>query len=95
VLDNRVLWKVCGPEREGERGSNRSVTSSLLGSSLCSFLYHEAPHYVIFSSLHWSFVIAFSPDIIKMIKSRRMRWVGHVACMGENKNTYRVLVGEI
>jgi hypothetical protein len=28
-----------------------------------------------------------------MIKSRRMRWAGHVARMGEKKNAYRLLVG--
>jgi hypothetical protein len=27
-----------------------------------------------------------------MIKSRRMRWVGHVALMGEKNNAYRILV---
>jgi hypothetical protein len=35
-----------------------------------------------------------SPSIIRIIKSRRMRWVGHVARMGEKRNTYRLLVGE-
>jgi hypothetical protein len=35
-----------------------------------------------------------SPDIIRQIKSRRMRWVGHVAFMGEGRNLYRVLVGK-
>jgi hypothetical protein len=35
-----------------------------------------------------------SPDIIRQIKSRRMRWVGHVVCMGEGRNVYRVLVGK-
>jgi hypothetical protein len=35
-----------------------------------------------------------SPDIIMQIKSRRMRWVGHVSCMGERRNVYRVLVGK-
>jgi hypothetical protein len=34
-----------------------------------------------------------SPDIIRQIKSRRTRWVGHVARMGEGRNVYRVLVG--
>ena len=29
-----------------------------------------------------------------MIKSRIMRWVGHVACMGERTGIYRVLVGK-
>jgi hypothetical protein len=34
-----------------------------------------------------------SPDIIRQIKSRRMRWAGHMARMGEERNVYRVLVG--
>jgi hypothetical protein len=33
-----------------------------------------------------------SPNIIRMIKSRRMRWAGHVAQMGETRNAYRILV---
>jgi hypothetical protein len=35
-----------------------------------------------------------SPDIIRQIKSRRMRWAGHVAHMGKGRNVYRVLVGK-
>jgi hypothetical protein len=34
----------------------------------------------------------FSPNIIRMIKSRRMRWAGHVACMREKLNAYRILM---
>jgi hypothetical protein len=34
-----------------------------------------------------------SPSIVRVIKSRRMRWAGHVACMGEERGMYRVLVG--
>jgi hypothetical protein len=34
-----------------------------------------------------------SPNIIQVIKSRRMRWVGHVARMGEGRGAYRILVG--
>ena len=33
-----------------------------------------------------------SPNIKRVIKSRRMRWAGHVACMGEERGAYRVLV---
>jgi hypothetical protein len=33
-----------------------------------------------------------SPNIIQMIKSRRMRWAGHVAYIGERRAAYRVLV---
>jgi hypothetical protein len=35
-----------------------------------------------------------SPDIIRQVKSRRMRWVGHVARMGEERKLYKVLVGK-
>ncbi|KAJ4444220.1 hypothetical protein ANN_06011 [Periplaneta americana] len=34
-----------------------------------------------------------SPDIIRNLKSRRLRWAGHVARMGESRNAYRVIVG--
>jgi hypothetical protein len=35
-----------------------------------------------------------SPSIIRLIKSRRMRWVRHVARMGAKRNVYRLLVGK-
>ena len=35
-----------------------------------------------------------SPNVVWVIKSRRMRWVGHVARMGEGRGVYRVLVGK-
>ena len=35
-----------------------------------------------------------SPNIVRVIKSRRIRWAGHVARMGENRGVYRVLVGK-
>jgi hypothetical protein len=34
-----------------------------------------------------------SPDIIRQVKSRRMRWAGHIARMGEERKVYKVLVG--
>ena len=34
------------------------------------------------------------PNIVRVIKSRRMRSTGHVACMGEERRVYRVLVGK-
>jgi len=34
------------------------------------------------------------PNIIRVIKSRRMRWAGHVARLGERRGLYRVLVGK-
>jgi hypothetical protein len=35
----------------------------------------------------------YSPNIVRVIKSRKMRWVGQVAHMGEGRGVYRVLVG--
>jgi hypothetical protein len=35
-----------------------------------------------------------SANIVRVIESRRMRWAGHVACMGERRGVYRVLVGK-
>ena len=36
-----------------------------------------------------------SPNIVRMIKSRRMRWAGHVTHMGEERGVYRVLLGKL
>jgi len=36
-----------------------------------------------------------SPNILRVIKSRRMRWAGHVARMSEERVVYRVLVGKL
>ncbi|KAJ4440054.1 hypothetical protein ANN_08185 [Periplaneta americana] len=46
--------------------------------------------FYIYHPLH---ALYSSPDIIRNIKSRRLRWAGHVARMGESRNAYRLLVG--
>jgi hypothetical protein len=35
-----------------------------------------------------------TPDIIRQVKSRRIRWAGHVVRMGEERKVYKVLVGK-
>jgi hypothetical protein len=35
-----------------------------------------------------------SPNIIRMIKSRRVKWAGHVARMGQTRNAYRIYARE-
>jgi hypothetical protein len=35
-----------------------------------------------------------SPYIIRQVNSRRMRWAGHVARMGDEKKVYKILVGK-
>jgi hypothetical protein len=39
-------------------------------------------------------ILYSSPNIIRQIKSRRMRWAGHVAHIGEERNVYRTLMGK-
>ena len=39
-------------------------------------------------------VLYCSPNIVRVIKWRRMRWAGHVARLGEERGVYRVLVGK-
>jgi hypothetical protein len=45
---------------------------------------HNEKLYALYSSL----------NIIRMNKPRRLRWPGHVACMGKRRGAYRVLVGK-
>jgi hypothetical protein len=45
---------------------------------------HNEEHHDLYSS----------PSIIRIMKTRRIRWAGHVARMGEKRNAYRLLVGK-
>jgi len=38
--------------------------------------------------------VYFLPNIVRVVKSRRMRWAGHVALVGQWRGVYRVLVGK-
>jgi hypothetical protein len=38
-------------------------------------------------------ILYSSPNIVRVIKSRRTRWAGHEVCMGEGRGVYRVLIG--
>ena len=55
---------------------------------LCIFI-------LIFFCLYWCNDDLYSlPNIVRVVKSRRMRWAGHVARMGEDRGVHRVLVGK-
>jgi hypothetical protein len=69
VSENRVLWRIFGPNRDEATGEWRRLHSEELND-----LYS-------------------SPNIIRVIKSRRMRCAGHVARIGDRRGAYRILVG--
>jgi hypothetical protein len=60
-----------------------NVVRKTFGAGGWRKLYSEELHYLY-----------FSPNVVWVIRLRRMRWVGHVAHMGVERNTYRVLVGK-
>jgi hypothetical protein len=39
--------------------------------------------------------VCFSPNVLRVVKSRRMRWAGHVARVGERRGSYRFLVEKL
>jgi hypothetical protein len=61
----------------------------------CYGLYPSHPSMGAWRKLHHKELhdLCSSPSIIRIIKSRRMRWAGHVARMGK-RNAYRLLVGK-
>jgi hypothetical protein len=63
----------------------RKVIRSIIREILIDY---EAPHYAV-SSRRYA-----SPHIIRAIKSRKMRWAGHAARMGDMRNAYTILVGK-
>ena len=54
---------------------------------------YETLHY-IFKNLEFVGPYMSLTNIVRVVKSRRMRWAGHVARMGENRVVQRVLVGK-
>jgi hypothetical protein len=64
-----------------------SVVAFFAGVRASSFCIHFV---IIFNIID----LYCSPTIVRVIKSRRMRWAGHVAGMGEGRGVYRVLVGK-
>jgi hypothetical protein len=53
-----------------------------VGDNIFKFNYPNEELHILYSS----------SNIIRKIKSRRMRWAGHVAHMGEDRNVYKVLM---
>jgi hypothetical protein len=56
----------------------------------CNKLHNNTHAFKVFDNL----LLYKSPNVIRQIKSRIMRGTGHVACMGEERKVYKVLVGK-
>jgi hypothetical protein len=70
VFENRVLRRIFGPKRVGEK-TDRGKNCIMMNFTAC--ILHR--------------------NIVRVIKTRRIRWAGHVARMGEGRGVYAVLVG--
>ena len=87
VLDGpslRLLTPVCGNEV-------RVDGSPIRGVQVLNRAVVYGGRGVILFGLFILYIYLF---IVRVIKSRRMRWAGHVARMGEERGAYRVLVGK-
>jgi hypothetical protein len=89
VLDGCETWSLTVREEHKPRVFANRVLRIIFGSKRVgatggwSKLHNEELHN-----------LCFSPSTIRIIKSRRMGWAGHVARMGERRNVYRLLVGK-
>jgi hypothetical protein len=89
VLYGCETWSLTVREEHKLRVFENRVLSRIFGPKRDEVtggwrkLYNEALHNLY-----------SSPSIIRIIKSRRMRWAGHVARMGEKRYVYRLLVGK-
>ena len=70
--------------------------TTLIREPFVVYIYIYIYIYVYMRRLHNEELndLCSSPNIVRVIKSKRMRWAGHVARMGEERGVYRVLVGK-
>jgi hypothetical protein len=89
VLYGRETWSLTLKEENRLRMFKNRVLTRIFGPKRDEVtgewrkLHNEELH-----------ILYSSPNIIRQIKSRRMRWAGHVARMEEERNVYRVLMGK-
>jgi hypothetical protein len=89
VLCGCETWFLTLTEEHRLRLSENRVLRGIFGPKRCEVTgewrkWHSGELHNLYSS----------PGIIRQIKSRRMRWAGHVARMGEEREVHRVLVGK-
>jgi len=100
VLENRVLRRIFGLERDEVTGEWRKLHNKELNplnaelNPICHLLALLGAHPILHVSRIRVNDLYCSPNVIRVIKSRRMRWAGHVARMGEMRGNTGFLVGK-
>jgi len=85
LFENMVLRRIFGPRRDEENMVLRRIFGPRRDKVTGGWRrFHNEELNDLYSS----------PNIVRVIKSRRMRWAGHVAHMGEKRGAYRILVGK-
>ena len=89
VLYGCETWSLASREEHRLRVFENKVLRKIFGAKKDEITgelrkLHNAELHALYSS----------PNIIKSLKSRRPRWAGHVACMEQSRNAYRVSVGK-
>jgi hypothetical protein len=82
LFENRVLRRIFGLKRDEVTGEWRKLHNE----ELCDL--YSSPNIIRIINLNWFMRTEVSILIDRIIKSRRMRWAGHVAQMGEKRNMY-------
>ncbi|KAJ4438662.1 hypothetical protein ANN_14609 [Periplaneta americana] len=88
VFENKILRKIFGAKRDEVTGDENKILRKIFGAKRDEVTGEQRKLHN--TELH---ALYSSPDIIRNIKSRRLRWAGHVARMGESRNAYSVLIG--
>ena len=79
MFENRVLRRIFGPRGDEIRGEWRNIDNE--------------EHSLVCNTQEMNDLYS-SPNIVLEIKSRRMRWAGNVACMGDRRGVYKVSLGK-
>jgi len=71
------------------------VEKNLIPFQLSTLSGLKSPNkFLLFKIWNRGTALIYSSNIVRLIKSRRMRWTGHVAHMGDRRGVYKILVGK-
>ena len=83
-----TLYRAQTPNAKGRHSQPTPHTQKQTNKQISSYIYIYIYIYIYVHSLY------HSPNIVRVIKSRRLRWAGHVARMEEGRSAFKVLTGK-